>query len=180
APPRPRRSSPPSGCAAPAKWGSPISSTACAPADQTHKTARMRGRRVTHAPITSDCIKTRVKAIDAHRSSAIINHVWPRVWRRARPRTPKKFVTKNRPSLSDFGNSAAEEVTMAVSRRDELPELLRWVIGHNPNPPDPALALILETANPQVRQQVLGGLARMNVAVFQAQVEFWTGVERAV
>ena len=69
---------------------------------------------------------------------------------------------------------------MAISRRDELPELLRWVIGHNPNPPDPALALILETANPQVRQQVLGGLARMNVAVFQAQVEFWTGVERAV
>src|SRR6202040_3705797 len=30
------------------------------------------------------------------------------------------------------------------------------------------------------RQQVLGVLARMNVATFQAQVEFWTGVERAI
>jgi hypothetical protein len=96
------------------------------------------------------------------------------------PPTPKKFVTKNRPSLSHPGISAAEEVTMAVSRRDELPELLRWVTWHNPNPPDPALALILESANPQVRQQVLGGLARMQVATLQAQVEFWTGVERAI
>jgi hypothetical protein len=42
------------------------------------------------------------------------------------------------------------------------------------------LALILEFGTPSVRQAVLGGLARLNVATAQAQVEFWTGVQRAM
>lgn len=69
---------------------------------------------------------------------------------------------------------------MAVSRPQQVPEALQWAFWRNPNPPDPALALILEFGTPSVRQAVLGGLARLNVATAQAQVEFWTGVQRAM
>jgi len=69
---------------------------------------------------------------------------------------------------------------MAVSRpQTQVPEALRWGI-HNPNPPDPALALILEFGTPSVRQAVLTGLARLNLATAQAQVELWTGVQRTM
>jgi hypothetical protein len=69
---------------------------------------------------------------------------------------------------------------MAQSRtQTQVPELLRWGI-HNPNPPDPALALILEFGTPSVRQAVLNGLARLNVATAQAQVQLWTDVQRAM
>jgi hypothetical protein len=76
--------------------------------------------------------------------------------------------------------SAFEEVTMAVSRpQTQIPEALRWGI-HHPNPPDPALALLLEYGDPSVRQAVLGGLVKLNIATLHAQVEFWTGVDRAM
>jgi hypothetical protein len=61
----------------------------------------------------------------------------------------------------------------------QVPEALRWGI-HNPNPPDPALALILEFGTPSVRQAVLQGLARLNLATAQAQVQLWTDVQRAM
>ena len=68
---------------------------------------------------------------------------------------------------------------MAVSRpQTQVPEALRWGI-HNPNPPDPALALILEFGTPSVRQAVLNGLARLNLAT-AAQVQLWTDVQRAM
>ena len=69
---------------------------------------------------------------------------------------------------------------MAVSRpQTHVPESLRWGI-HNPNPPDPALALLLEFGSQSVRQAVLNGLVRVNLATAQAQVELWTGVQRAM
>jgi len=40
--------------------------------------------------------------------------------------------------------------------------------------------LILEFGTPSVRQAVLTGLARLNLATAQAQVELWTSVQRAM
>jgi len=42
------------------------------------------------------------------------------------------------------------------------------------------LALILEFGTPSVRQAVLNGLARLNLATAQAQVQLWTDVQRAM
>jgi hypothetical protein len=95
---------------------------------------------------------------------------------------PQKICNKKSPLLrpSQVLASAAEEITMAVSRpQAQVPDLLRWGF-HNPNPPDPALALILELGTPSVRQAVLNGIARLNLATAQAQVQLWTDVQRAM
>jgi len=69
---------------------------------------------------------------------------------------------------------------MAVSRpQTQVPEAFRWGF-HNPNPPDPALALILEYGSQPVRQAVLNGLVQVNLATSRAQVELWSGVQRAM
>ena len=68
---------------------------------------------------------------------------------------------------------------MAVSRpQAQVPESLRWI--HPPIGPDPALALILEYGSQSVRQAVLNGLVQVNLATSRAQVELWSGVQRAM
>ena len=68
---------------------------------------------------------------------------------------------------------------MAVSRpQSQVPESLRWI--HPPIGPDPALALLLEFGSQSVRQAVLNGIVRVNLATAQAHVELWTGVQRAM
>jgi hypothetical protein len=68
---------------------------------------------------------------------------------------------------------------MAVQPQTNLADILRWVSGHNPNPPDPWLALVLEVGDPPLRQAAMQSYARMNAAYSQAQMQFWTDMEKA-
>jgi hypothetical protein len=64
---------------------------------------------------------------------------------------------------------------------DRLFELFRWNPHVNPNPPDPALAIVLELAgNPALNKSVAAALVKMQVQTAHANAEFWTGIQKSI
>ena len=68
---------------------------------------------------------------------------------------------------------------MGKEPNTELAEILRWRWGHNPNPPDPWLGVILELGDQSVRQAAIQGLITLNATTARAQADFWTGLQKA-
>lgn len=68
---------------------------------------------------------------------------------------------------------------MTVPPQTSLPDVLRWVPWHNPNPPDPWIQLVLQVGDPAHKQAAMQSFARLNAAQAQAQAQFWADMEKA-
>ena len=67
------------------------------------------------------------------------------------------------------------------SKLDRLFEVFRWNPIVNPNPPDPALAIVLELAgNPSLNKHVASAVIKFQLDSARASQEFWSNVQKSV